>query len=151
MIEQPKHGYIATQPFYCRTTVQMRFDDIDALGHMHNSKYLGLFDLGRVDYFNQMHHEPMSLSHPPAMIAHLECDFLNQTVWGEPLQVLTQITHIGTKSFTMFQQLINSDTGQIKCTCSSVMVYLADDSLVPAPIPARWRDEIEAFERHPVE
>ena len=40
--------------FVSDVPIQMRFNDVDALGHVNNSMYQQYFDLGRVDYFLRM-------------------------------------------------------------------------------------------------
>ena len=42
-----------TNPFHCELPVQLRFSDLDTLGHVNNSVYLNLFDLGKSIYFEQ--------------------------------------------------------------------------------------------------
>ena len=39
--------------FHHRQPVQLRFNDIDMLGHLNNSVYIQLMDLGKANYFHQ--------------------------------------------------------------------------------------------------
>jgi acyl-CoA thioester hydrolase len=37
-----------------KTKLQVRFNDLDMAGHVHNSEYLNYFEIGRIDFFNQV-------------------------------------------------------------------------------------------------
>ena len=85
---------------------------------------------------------------PTVIIANVNCSFLVPTLFNEPVEVLTQCAHLGNKSLTLLQHLVNSDTRELKCTCATVMVNLAPETNQPSPIPQVWRDAIIAFEGH---
>ena len=53
--KKPKHGIEITTPFRHSIPVQLRFNDIDILGHLNNSVYFTLFDLGKTRYFEAVH------------------------------------------------------------------------------------------------
>ena len=42
----------ASQPFRHVTPIQIRFNDIDVIGHINNNAYLEYMDLGKTAYFN---------------------------------------------------------------------------------------------------
>ena len=136
-----------THPFHCTTPVQLRFSDIDMLGHLNNSRYFELFDLAKSDYFNRVASDAIEWQRPPVMIANINCDFLSQTTFYEPVEVLTQVDRIGDKSFVLIQQLVNHDTGEVKCTCAATMVYFDIKARVPARVSDQWRQSIAAFEQ----
>ena len=53
--------------------VQMRFNDIDVLGHVNNSVFFTYYDLGKSAYFTTIRKGQMNWTRPDA--AHrLECD-----------------------------------------------------------------------------
>lgn len=139
-----------TNPFHCELPVQLRFSDLDTLGHVNNSVYLNLFDLGKSIYFEQAAGERQVWNNVNVVIANINCNFLHETLFHEPLVVKTQIDHVGNKSFTVLQVLQNTATGEVKCVCSQVMVYLDPTTRRPAPLPQHWRDCFAAFEGRPM-
>ena len=147
-MEDKKHGPRAQHPFHCTTPVQLRFSDIDMLGHLNNNAYLQIYDLGKNDYFAKVRPSYVKWSRPPLMIVNLNCSFLAQTRFHEPVQVLTQVVRMGEKSFTMLQQVVNADTGEVKSECESVMVYFGADGK-PARVTDDWRSDIAAYEDRP--
>jgi len=145
------HGSEAKYPFHCATPIQLRFNDIDALGHLNNAVYFELFDLAKTQYFAKLGEKNTDWSHPPIIIANVNCSFLAQTYSNEPVEVLTQCSHLGNKSLAILQHLVNSETREVKCTCTTIMVNLDPDTGQPSPIPQVWRDAFNAFEGHPLD
>ena len=135
-------------PFRCSTNAQLRFNDIDMLGHVNNTSYFELFDLGKNDYFAKVRHGQVDWTRPPLMIVNINIDFLAQTRFREPVAILTQTTAIGNKSISMMQRLVNTATGEVKCQCTSVLVHFDVDTGIPCPITDSWRADIAAFEQH---
>lgn len=133
-------------PFHCTLPIQLRFSDLDTLGHVNNSVYLNLFDLGKSDYFERAAGERQDWNNVNVVIANINCNFLHETRFDEKLVVKTQVARIGNKSFTVQQVLQNVDTQEVKCVCQQVMVYLDPETRLPAPLPQHWRDCFNTFE-----
>jgi len=143
------HAIEAKYPFKHSTNVQLRFNDIDALGHVNNSVYFQFFDLAKTEYFAGLEvNADINWCRPSIVIANVNCSFLVPTVFQEPVEVLTQCAHLGNKSLTLLQHLINHDTREVKATCTTIMVNLDPETNQPAPIPQVWRNAIIAFEGH---
>ena len=140
------HELKIERPFHCHMAIQMRFNDIDMLGHLNNTSYLEMFDLGKNDYFTKVKHGYIEWSKPSLMIVHLDLDFLAQTRFSEHVEVLTQVTRLGDKSVHLVQQLVNVDTGEVKCQCQSVMCNFDPATGIPATITDEWRHDIAAYE-----
>lgn len=133
-------------PFRCVTAIQMRFNDIDMLGHLNNTSYFEMFDLGKNDYFTKVKRGYIEWSKPALMIVHMSIDFVSQTRFSERVEVRSQVTRLGDKSVHMTQHLVNADTGEVKCQCHSVLCYFNIETGIPAPISQEWRDDIARFE-----
>jgi len=143
------HAILAQHPFKCSTTVQMRFNDIDALGHVNNSVYFQFFDLAKTDYYANIKVDAeINWSKPALIIVNVNCAFLAPTLFKEPIAVLSQCTHLGDKSITMLQHVINTQTQQLKATCETVLVNIDPVTNQPATIPDVWRKALIAFEGH---
>ena len=143
------HVIEAQYPFKRSTQVQLRFNDIDVLGHVNNSVYFQFFDLAKTEYFAGLKvNADINWCRPSIVIANVNCSFLVPTVFQEPVEVLTQCAHLGNKSLTLLQHLINRDTRELKATCATVMVNLDPETNQPSPLPQVWRDAIVAFEGH---
>lgn len=123
----------------CATAVQLRFNDIDTLGHVNNSVYFELFDLGKTDYFTRAAGDSIDWEQIPIMLVNVNCDFMAQTRYHEPLEVVTRLERIGNSSITLLQALRNSHTGEVKSLCRSTSVYLDLTTSTPTTVPDHWR------------
>lgn len=135
-----------THPFKCSTPMQLRLNDIDMMRHLNNTRYFELLDHAKTDYFTRIMPELKDYKRPPMIIANVNIDFLCQTLFHEPVAVVTQVDAIGEKSILMKQQIINSDTGEAKCSCATTMVFIDLHTMRPAPVPDDWRTAIGRFE-----
>ena len=143
------HAIEAQYPFKRNTQVQLRFNDVDALGHVNNSVYFQFFDLAKTDYFKGLNVQAdIDWRRPTVIIANVNCSFLKPTLFNEPVEVLTQCSHLGNKSLTLLQHVVNSETRELKATCATVMVNLHPETNQPSPLPPVWRDAIVAYEGH---
>ena len=143
------HAIEAQYPFKHSTTVQMRFNDIDLLGHVNNSVYFQFFDLAKTDYYASIEvNAVINWQKTALIIVNVNCSFLAPTLFREPIVVLSQCTHLGDKSITMLQHVVNSDTREVKATCATVLVNIDPETNQPATIPQVWREAIIAFEGH---
>lgn len=133
-----------------RLPVQMRFSDTDMLGHVNNSVYLQFLDLAKVNYFTTVNKSEPDWREINMVVAGINIDFLSQTRFGEPLEVLTQTFSIGTKSLRLNQRVVNSATGEVKCAASTTMVCINLRAGATEPIPGEWISLINEFEQRNV-
>jgi acyl-CoA thioester hydrolase len=148
LFTEPEH------PFHHRMAMQIRFTDIDMLGHLNNSIYLQFMDLAKVQYFTDLKNEHIAqgseLTQIDIVIANINASFLAQTHFGEKLEVLTQVESVGTKSMVVNQRVVNPETGELKCVGSTVMVALDLAAGHSVAITADWIDAFTAYEGHDV-
>ena len=143
------HAIEAQYPFKCSMPMQLRFNDVDALGHVNNSVYFQFFDLGKTKYFKGLNvQSDIDWRRPTVIIANVNCSFLSPTLFNESVEGLTQCARLGNKSLTLLQHLVNSETREVKATCATVMVNMDPETNQPSPLPKVGRDAIVAFEGH---
>ncbi len=129
--------------------VQLRFNDADSLGHVNNSTYLSFFDLGKTEYFKAVRKVNYFELEIDIVVAHIEVDFLKSVHLHENVAVETTVTKIGTKSITLHQRIISSDTQEVKCNCTTIMVGIDFKTDNTIPISSTWRRELAAYENRP--
>lgn len=124
------------------TPVQLRFTDIDMLGHLNNGAYLQLFDLAKTDFLASVIGHPLDWRDATAVIANINCSFFAQAFFGERLAVLTGVQSISTHSFILEQRMVNLDTGVVNCIASTVMVAFDHATGTSAEITPEWREAL---------
>ena len=100
--------------------LQIRFNDIDAMGHVNNAVIMEFFDLGK-DHFFRSHGPPPEEGDFTVMVVHYEVDFRSQIHKADRIAVQTAVERFGTKSLTVFQQVVNTDTQVVCAECRTVM------------------------------
>lgn len=126
--------------------LQIRFNDVDQMGHVNNAVIMEYFDLGKSHYF----HDAGIPVGPEAgdftvMIVHYEVDFVGQILYQDSLEVCTRLEKIGTKSLTLLQE-VRSD-GVAKALCRTVMAGYSRSEAASAVIPDSVRTQIQNYEK----
>ena len=134
-------------PFHHQLPLQMRFNDIDVLGHVNNNAYLSYMDLGKAAYFTAVMPDGFDIRNVGLVIVNLNCDYVAESYMHEQLEVLTQTTTIGEKSLRMEQRVVNATTGQVKCIARTIMAGFDPKTRQSAPISDEWRNALSAFEQ----
>ena len=97
--------------------VQLRWSDPDSLGHVNHARALSLLEDARLAMAERGFD-----SRPNVILARLEVDYLRQLHYraGERLTVRSWIPRLGTKSFTVRQELVQD--GDVAIRADVVMV-----------------------------
>ena len=127
--------------------VQLRFNDIDMLGHLNNSVYIQLMDLGKANYFHQFINGKLNHDNLAIVVANINCDFHAPAYLEEPLEVLTAVESMSEKSLRLEQRVINSDTGEVKCRAITTMVNIDQKTCRAVDISSEWRRTISDYEQ----
>jgi acyl-CoA thioester hydrolase len=101
--------------------VQLRWSDPDSYGHVNHARALSLLEDARLAMAGEAPGVD-SGRRPDIILARLEVDYLRQLYYrvGERLCVHSWITRIGTKSFTMRQELLQD--GEVAIRLDAVLV-----------------------------
>lgn len=137
---------IKPEKFKTTLPVQIRFSDIDALGHINNNIYFSYFDLGKTGYFEAIKPRSMSWIDGLIVVAHIETDFFSPIYYKEAIAVDSKVIKLGDKSGVFLQQIRNVKNNEIKCRCESVFVTYNAQTQSSMPIPDVWREAISEYE-----
>ncbi|MCI8997803.1 MAG: acyl-CoA thioesterase [Muribaculaceae bacterium] len=132
--------------FRHRMPLQMRFNDIDMLGHLNNSIYLTFMDLAKTRYFEAVLGENLKWDRIGVVIVNINCNFCAPTFFNEEIEVETAVVAIGEKSLTIEQRVFSPSTGQVKCDCRTIMSGFDMETNTSAPILPEWVKAFETYE-----
>jgi acyl-CoA thioester hydrolase len=131
------------QPF--QTPIVVRFNDVDAMGHVNNALIFTYFEEGRKALF----YESLAESTPDGfnfIIAHLECDYIRPVFLGDRLSLDMWVTGIGNKSFTLAYSLIDkNDANRVFATGASVQVCYDYDRRQSIPVSKTLKKALMAY------
>lgn len=129
--------------------IQLRFNDVDRFGHVNNVVYFSFYDLGKTDYFSKVcpHIDWSTIG---IVAVRVEADFLAQIFGTDHIAVQTAVVEIGEKSFKLAQRVIDTNTHEVKCIGTSIMVTF--DLIKHESIEMReeWIQSICAYEENQV-
>ncbi len=124
--------------------IQIRFGDIDLMGHANNGVQLSYLDLARMEYFQKVYGQVIDWKDAALIVAHLEIDYLSPIMLNDKIEVHTKIYKMGNKSVSLHQDIVDSISGEIKTKTSQVMVAfsskLGESILVPDTLKIRIRE-----------
>ncbi len=137
---------VDVEEFRHRMPLQMRFNDIDMLGHLNNSVYLTFMDLAKARYFEAANGGPVDISTMGIVIVNINANFCIPTFFNEEIEVETAAVKIGEKSLTLEQRIYSVPGHQVKCSCRTVMAGFDVKTNTSVPISEEWVKKFEAFE-----
>ena len=126
--------------------MQMRFNDIDLLGHLNNSVYFTFMDLAKVRYFQAALGELFRYDETGLVIVNVNCDFCKQTLFDDVIEVETAITAFGDKSLTIEQRVFSPTDNTVRCRCRTIMAAFDPKTMTSVHVPDQWRKAVEEYE-----
>lgn len=129
--------------FKHRVPLQIRFNDIDILGHLNNTVYFSFFDTGKAYYFKDILGDRMNFRKVETVIANVDCAYVAPIYFGEEIEVLTRCSMIHDKSFKLQQVIVKTGTYEIKAAAETVMVSFDAATQHACPMPGHYREALE--------
>lgn len=127
------------------TLVQIRFNDIDMLGHVNNTTYQQFFDIGRLAFFQESLDNNIDWMKLTPVLVHIEVDYLQPVFLESKVAVKTKIIRFGTKSFDMEQEIVNEESGNVHCRNRSVLVAFDPSINEAVAVPNMWKQKMEPY------
>jgi len=137
-----------SDPVPVKMAIQIRWRDLDALGHVNNAVYLTYFELARLAYVRAVLDEDAPIDRRTLLpvdfqfiLAEVTCHYRSPATLGDQLVATIWVAQVGRKSF-VFEYRINDEvSGRLVAEGCSTQVwfdYTANESRsVPAEIVAR--------------
>jgi acyl-CoA thioester hydrolase len=135
-----------------RRSVEVRFGDTDAMGHVNNAVYLSYAEAARLAWWSDVTGETIVREGDRTeglILAEAQVAFRSPVYFGETVVVETRATRIGRTSVAVDHRLTtSSEAGGVRLVATVRSVIVRYDYGAEAPVP--WPDElverIEVFE-----
>jgi acyl-CoA thioester hydrolase len=137
-------SFFPVEGFPVVVPIQVRFRDLDALGHVNNAVYLTYLEVARAAYFSRL--EPDWVGKGHFILARAEVDFLRPILLQDPVEVGVRVVRLGRSSFDMEYLLLAA--GEEAARGKTVQVWLEGGR--PAPLPQEVRARIAELEGRPL-
>jgi len=130
--------------------IQIRFNDIDVLGHVNNAVQITYLDYGKLKYFEALKGQVLDWSGSELVMVNINVDFMEPIFISNQIVVKTKVYEIGNKSIKLVQVIKDYETNRVKTVCRSVMCGFDPKTNTSLLISDEWRDLINRFEKfHP--
>lgn len=129
--------------------LEIRFKDIDSMGHVNNAVYFTYFENARIGYWNALRKSRIR-GDVEYVVARAECDFKGQATLDDVLSCHIRVSSFGRSSFR-FEYLIREErSGRLIATGRTVQVGYDYRKARVRPIDEALRRLIRRFECRPI-
>jgi len=132
---------LSDRPFRFTHAVEVRFRDLDALGHVNNAVYLTYFESARMAWYLHVTHRS-DLGQMNVILARAEVDFRSPAAYAEVLDVGVRCTSIGRSSFVVEQAITERRTRRLVAEARKVLVHYDYAALCSVPLTDEMRRQL---------
>ncbi|MEW6469921.1 MAG: thioesterase family protein [Bacteroidota bacterium] len=134
--------------FKHRTPIQIRFKDVDKMGHVNNANHATYFELARMKYFSDVVGTKIDWTRQGVILARIEIDYKLPILLDDQVTVLSKCTRLGSKSFDISHIIVKSVNGTETELASgkSVVVCYDYEKNATIPVPEEWKRKALSYE-----
>jgi acyl-CoA thioester hydrolase len=119
--------------------LQVRWGDMDALGHVNNAETLRYFEQSRISWLDSLGFPTTGKGTGP-ILARVSVTYLKPIVYPSELEVRLHAKHVGNSSFTLASEIVNGrDAAERFTEGEFVTVWVDYDASRSVPIPEKLR------------
>ena len=119
--------------------LQVRWGDMDALGHVNNAEYLRYFEQSRIAWLETLGFATTGTGTGP-ILAKISVTYLKPIVYPSELEVRLYASHVGNTSFTLASEIVNGRDAAERFTEGEFLTVWVDyEQSKSVPIPEKLR------------
>jgi len=123
------------------TSIETRWRDMDALGHINHAAYLTYMESARVDVYIELGYSGIRRDMDESTIlASMEVHYLNQAKHPSRLEVGHRISRVGNKSFDFISGIFDGKK-ELVCAALFKLVAYNYDKECSIPVPGLIREK----------
>lgn len=120
------------------TEIQMRFGDVDSLGHVNNVAYAQYLETARLAFLHDLAERGVEFR---MVIARLEVDYRREVKLGQRVTVQLLVSRVGTSSFDCVYRVLAD--GELSAEARTVQVNVDFASRRPRPLQGHVRAALQ--------
>jgi acyl-CoA thioester hydrolase len=123
--------------------VELRFRDIDAVGHVNNVVYLTYMETARIQWWIEVtgHRDFRNFG---MILARTEIDYRAPASWGDRLEVGVRCASMRRSSFVLEFRVAEPGGGRVFADARKVLVHYDYDAGRSLPLPPDLREKLKA-------
>ena len=146
-IEKKTEPSSSLEHFKYKTAIEIRFADLDMMGHVNNAIYFTYMEISRAKYWKQAIN--WDWTKIGVVVAKASINYLKPIHLGDLVSVYIRTSRIGESSFDLEYLMVKKQFGkEVLCSTGSTVCVAYDyNTKAPMPIPQAERNKIIAFEQ----
>ncbi|MCX7894512.1 MAG: acyl-CoA thioesterase [Thermoanaerobaculum sp.] len=125
----------------CRVPVEVRFRDLDAMGHVNNAVVVTYLEVARTRFW-LAHFNPAALAVDfPFVVARVVVDYRQPIHLQDPVEVEVRVSHVGRSSFTLAYRVWAG--GAVAAEAETVQVHYDYAQRQSKPLGITLRQQLE--------
>jgi acyl-CoA thioester hydrolase len=128
--------------------IQIRFKDIDRLGHVNNANHHVFIETARVKFFSEQFGKENDFNKNGLILARTEINYTRPIFLHDEAFVSLKVTRLGNKSFDLEHYIVRkNEQGQLEPLAHVKGVLVCIDYTVnqTISIPLHWREKLLRF------
>jgi acyl-CoA thioester hydrolase len=142
-----------SEPVPVKVPVQIRWRDLDALGHVNNAVYITYFELARLAYIRALLEPDAPIDRRTMLpvefqfiVAEVNCRFRSPATLSDELVVAVWVSQVGRKSFVFDYRITDERTGRLVAEGCSTQVWYDYAAGESRPVPEEMVSRVEALQ-----
>ena len=112
-------------------TFTIVWGDMDALGHVNNSRYFDYFQEARIEWLRTINLDMKQTQGP--VVVHVACTFLKPVIYPATFTINSSVSHIGRSSMVMDHDLYQGEELMAQGVSKIVWVDYQQNKSIPLP------------------
>ena len=133
--------------YHFQYPIDIRYSDIDAQGHVNNTKFSVYIESARLAYLTALGlWDGKTFLDLGVIVADVHVAYKTPLFLGQKAVVNTRVAKIGNKSIQFEFQIVNSENGEVCATAETINVAYDFKRETSIPVSDFWRQTIQQFE-----
>ena len=135
--------------FKHKTTVTVRFHEVDMLGVCNNAVYINYFEHARLEYVKAAGLIPAGGIFSDGKLFFMvrnEINYLGHSFYDDELDVYSKVTYIKNSSFGYDHLIVRTKSGEVIVDGKGVVVFVDPKTRKSTPVTEDIIEKIKAFE-----
>ncbi|MCB0479573.1 MAG: acyl-CoA thioesterase [Crocinitomicaceae bacterium] len=126
------------------TPIQIRFSDVDLMGHVNNAVYLNYFESARMNYFRTLIRDQWDWVNFGILLGNNTVDYFKPLLLNDQVEIETKCLKIGNKSFVLeyILYVINGSKKTKYASGTSTLVCFNYNEKQTIPVPDKFKQEM---------
>ncbi|QFP75634.1 thioesterase family protein [Deinococcus sp. AJ005] len=120
-----------------RTSIQLRFADVDAMGHVNNARYAEFLEVARMDMSAAT---GIQGDDDHSMLARLELDYVHEIRLGQTVFIESLVERVGRSSWTVAARFVADN---VPCAFARSVQVRVNADHIPEALPERFHELVK--------